>query len=252
MSKLPVALQLYTVRDELQKDFVGTIRQVAEIGYSSVEFAGTGGLAAEELAALLVELGLKAVGPHVGIGELETNLEETVDYFAEVGVPYLICPYLPEPYRAPAKIDETCVLFDRAGKACQERGIQFCYHNHNFEFDIKIDGKTLFDTIFDRTDPSWVKSEVDVYWVQFAGYDPGTIIHARPGRFPLIHLKDMTAGNNPTFAEVGEGIIDMQAIFAASEASGAEWYIVEQDRCQRPTLDSARLSFDNLKRMGKI
>lgn len=251
MAKLPVALQLYTVRDESSKDFTGTLRRVAEIGYTSVELAGTGGLAAKELKALLDDLGLAAVGPHAALGQLESELEATLDYFAEVGCPYITCPYMPEEYRQADRFAATCALFDRVGQACADRGFQFCYHNHAFEFETRLGNKTLFDTLYDQTDPELVKGEVDVYWVQYGGYDPAQIIAARPGRFPLIHLKDMTSGE-PTFAEVGEGILDMPSIMSASEENGAQWYIVEQDRCQRPTLESARFSFENLKSMGKV
>lgn len=252
MSKLPVALQLYTVRDQTEKDFVGTVRKVAQMGYNSVEFAGTGGLSAAECKALLDELNLKAVGPHAGIHLLVDDLDAQLDYFAELGAPYITCPFLPEQYRVESTFSETVALFNRIGKACKARGMQYCYHNHAFEFENMIGRKTLFDAIYDETDPELVKGEIDVYWVTFAGLDPTEVIAARSGRFPLIHLKDMTAGDEPTFAEVGEGIIDMPAIFRASEANGATWYVVEQDRCQRPSLESAQISLNNLKKWGKV
>ena len=251
MPKLPLALQLYTVRDELAKDFAGTVRKVAQIGYESVELAGTGGLSARELKALLEGLGLRAVGPHTAINELATNLDQTLDYYAELGCPYITCPYLPEEYRSPAKFGETCDLFNHVGEACKKRGFQFCYHNHAFEFQATINSKTLYDALYDNTDANLVKGEIDVYWVRYGGQDPAQMIAERPDRYPLIHLKDMTPGE-PTWAEVGEGIMDMPAIFRASEANGAEWYVVEQDRCERPTLESAALSFRNLRKMGKV
>lgn len=251
MSNLPVALQLYTVRDVLDQDFVGTLRAVAQIGYRSVELAGTGNLTAAELRQLLDDLSLQAVGPHVELQQLSADLETTLDYFVELGTPYVTCPYMPDEYRDPETFGETCALLNHIGEACRDRGLQFCYHNHAFEFEARIGGKTLFDALYDGTDPGLVKGEVDVYWVQYGGYSPTDVIAARPGRFPLIHLKDMTPGE-PTFAEVGEGILDLPAIFEASESNGAAWYIVEQDRCQGPTLESARLSFENLRRMGKL
>lgn len=250
--KLPVALQLYTVRDQTQKDFAGTVRKVAEMGYNSVEFAGTGDLSAAECKALLKELNLKAVGPHSAIHLLADDLDAQLDYFSELGAPYITCPFLPDSYRVESTFSETVALFNRIGQACKARGMQYCYHNHAFEFENMIGDKTLFDAIYDETDPELVKGEIDVYWVHFAGRDPAEIIAARSGRFPLIHLKDMTAGDEPTFAEVGEGIIDMPAIFKASEANGATWYVVEQDRCQRPSLESAQISLNNLKKWGKV
>jgi sugar phosphate isomerase/epimerase len=251
MSVIPVALQLYTVRDELAKDFVGTIEQVAEIGYKSVELAGTDNLTAGELKALLDRVDVTAVGPHTSLTQLAQDLDRVLDYFAEVGCPYITCPYMPEEYRPPEEFSATCELLNRIGEGCRERGFQFCYHNHAFEFETMVGDQMLFDALYDKTDPELVKGEVDIYWVQYAGYNPAEVIARRPERFPLIHLKDMTPGE-PTFAEVGEGILDLPSVFTASESSGAAWYIVEQDRCQRPSLQSARISFDNLHRMGKV
>jgi sugar phosphate isomerase/epimerase len=251
MSVIPVALQLYTVRDELAKDFVGTIEQVAEIGYKSVELAGTDNLTAGELKALLDRVDVTTVGPHTSLTQLAQDLDRVLDYFAEVGCPYITCPYMPEEYRPPEEFSATCELLNRIGEGCRERGFQFCYHNHAFEFETMVGDQMLFDALYDKTDPELVKGEVDIYWVQYAGYNPAEVIARRPERFPLIHLKDMTPGE-PTFAEVGEGILDLPSVFTASESSGAAWYIVEQDRCQRPSLQSARISFDNLHRMGKV
>jgi sugar phosphate isomerase/epimerase len=183
---------------------------------------------------------------------LVDDLEAQLDYFAELGAPYITLPSLPNQYREERAFSETVALFNRIGEACKARGMQFCYHNHAFEFENMVGDKILFDAIYDETDPELVKGQVDVYWVQFAGRDPAETIAARPGRFPMIHLKDMTAGDEPTFAEVGEGIVDMHAVFKASEANGAEWYVVEQDRCQRPSLESAEISINNLRKWGKV
>ncbi len=125
------------------------------------------------------------------------------------------------------------------------------YHNHAFEFE-PLGGTTGMEILLAETDPELVGFECDVYWVQYGGQDPAAFIQAHAGRFPLIHLKDMVGeGDGRTFAEVGEGKIDFAAIFAAAEAQGAAWYIVEQDTCQRPSLESAKLSLENLKGWGK-
>ena len=144
----------------------------------------------------------------------------------------------------------------RSDPRCRERGLTFSYHNHDFEFKLRAGDKTFFDALMASTDADYVQSQVDVYWVHFAGLDPAALIRQYAGRCSLIHLKDIpkdfTEMSRPArFAEVGEGQMDMAAIFAASEASGATWYIVEQDQCERPSLESAKLSFDNLKAMGK-
>ena len=106
------------------------------------------------------------------------------------------------------------------------------------------------DIIYEKTDPNYFQAQIDVYWVQYAGVDPAAYIRKYPGRCPMIHLKDMEKGPAKAFAEVGNGILDLKEIFAASEEVGVQWYIVEQDTCKRPTLESVKISIDNLRKMG--
>jgi sugar phosphate isomerase/epimerase len=133
--------------------------------------------------------------------------------------------------------------------AMKSDGLQLCYHNHSFEFQ-KFDGKYGLDIFYENSDPNLVLAEIDTYWVQHGGEDPAQFLRKYPNRCPLIHLKDMLADAQKSFAEVGAGILNWPEIFKACEAVGAQWYIVEQDRCQRPPLESVRMSFENLKRMG--
>mgnify|MGYP000188548592 FL=1 len=248
---IPVALQLYTVRDETAKDFVGTLRKVAEIGYAGVEFAGTGGLSASELKKILDDLGLKPAGSHVGIDQLKNNLEAVIDYNLELGNKYVVCPAIPEEMRRDAEAwRETARLLSEIGAKCAEKGLVLCYHNHAFEFQ-KFDGVYGYDILFESSDPRYLKAEIDVFWVKFGGEDPAEYIRRYSDRCVLVHLKDM-GEDGRTFKEVGEGIIDFKPIFEACEAGRVEWYIVEQDVCQRPSLESARISFENLKRWGKV
>ncbi|MCC6728510.1 MAG: sugar phosphate isomerase/epimerase [Chthonomonadales bacterium] len=250
MAAIPVALQLYTVRDETARDFVGTLRKVADLGYAGVELAGTGGLAAAELRRLLGDLGLQVAGSHVGMEQLAGGLPAALDYNAELGNPWVVCPYLPEDRRGDAAAWRAVgAWFDTVGAACRERDMQFCYHNHAFEF-ARHDGQLGLDLLFGSSSPDLVKSELDTYWVRHGGQDPAAYIRRYAGRVPLVHLKDMAAGEQRTFAEVGEGIMDFDAIFAASTESGVAWYIVEQDVCQRPSLESAAISLRNLRQRG--
>jgi len=249
MTNIPVALQMYTLREQAAEDFVGTMRRVAEIGYAGVELAGYGGLSAADMKALLDELGLKPAGSHVSLHLLEHELDDVMDYSVEIGNPYIVCPSLPQDRRHDeASLRATAESLNRIGAACKERGLQFCYHNHDFEFQT-FEGKYAFDILYEATDPELVRAEVDTYWVQFAGLDPAELIRRYSERVTLVHLKDMDPQDR-SYAEVGEGTLDWQAIFAASEVAGAEWYIVEQDRCKRPPLESVRLSLENLRAMG--
>jgi sugar phosphate isomerase/epimerase len=130
-------------------------------------------------------------------------------------------------------------------------GIGFVYHNHSFELE-KFGDKTGLRILYDESDPEAFTSEIDTYWIQHGGENPAEYIRKYANRCPLVHLKDMLADEQKTFAEVGGGILDWPAIFKASEAAGAKWYIVEQDRCQRPPLESVKISFENLKKMKVV
>ena len=255
MAKLPVALQLYTVRDQTAKDYVGTVTQVAKIGWRYVEMARPFPVA--EVKALFSKLGLQAVSGHEGMENLEKDLDGLISLYLDLGAKFLTLPSLPGAFREGGDFADLCKRLNRIGKACHDRGLQFCYHNHDFEFKVKVGNQTLFDALYAGTDARYVQAQIDVYWVYFAGLDPAALIRKYAGRCPLIHLKDMpkdfAPGTRPVrFAEVGEGKLDMPAIFAASEASGAKVYIVEQDLCDRPSLESAKLSFDNLHKFGKV
>ncbi|HID56864.1 TPA: sugar phosphate isomerase/epimerase [Candidatus Poribacteria bacterium] len=251
MARIPVALQLYTVRDETAKDFLGTLERVAQIGYEGVEFAGTGGLSSSELKKALDELGLKPAGSHVGIDQLKGNLDAVIEYNLEIGNRYVVCPFMPEEMRGSAsQWREVAETLSEIGAKCKEEGLILCYHNHAFEFR-RFNGKYGLDILYESSDPEFLKAEIDTFWVKFGGEEPAEYIRKLAGRCPLIHLKDM-GEDGKTFMEVGEGIMDFMAIFDASEKSGVQWYIVEQDVCQRPSLESARISFENLRKWGKV
>ncbi|MGQ9731549.1 MAG: sugar phosphate isomerase/epimerase family protein [Candidatus Zipacnadales bacterium] len=251
MHKIPVALQLYTVRDMTEKDFSGTVKQVAEIGYAGVEIAGhTGGMSPAELKTFLEDLGLGLAGSHIGLDQLENNLAQVIEDNLTLGNPWVVCPWMPEERRQTAEGWRTVAAeLSEIGAKLKGAGLQLCYHNHSFEFQ-RFNGETGFDIFYAAADPECVKAQIDTYWVQHGGEDPAATIRRFAGRVPLVHLKDMTPGDNPTFTEVGNGILDFPAIFEASEAAGVQWYSVEQDICAGPSLESARQSLENLKRWG--
>lgn len=252
VTKVPIALQLYTVRDQTALDFAGTVRRVAQLGYAGVELAGDGGLTAAQMAALLEETGLRLAGNHVPLERMSSSLDEVIAYNQAIGAHYVGVPFLGQEHRSVVGFRAAAKALNRAGAALQEAGMALYYHNHAFEFE-PLDGTTGMEILLSETDPDLVGFECDVYWVQYAGRDPATFIKENAGRFPLVHLKDMVGeGQDRTFAEVGEGRVDFEAVFAASEAQGVAWYIVEQDVCRRPSLESARISLENLKRWDKV
>jgi sugar phosphate isomerase/epimerase len=249
MPNIPIALQMYTVRDVAETDFIAALRQVAEIGYTGVELAGTFGLSAGELKAALDDLGLKVAGSHIGLDMLEEDLASVIEYNQLIGNPYIVVPAVPGGRRR--TLDDwrrLAELLNRIGREVKQAGMQFCYHNHAFEFET-FDGKCALDWLYELTDPDLVKAEIDVYWVQYAGQDPVTYLRKYADRLVLVHLKDMEPGDERFFAEVGEGVIEWPPIFEASEAAHVQWYVVEQDRCRRPSMESARISLQNLRGM---
>lgn len=250
MAKIPVALQLYTVRDQLKEDFPGTVRAVAALGYAGVELAGYGGLSAPELKRLLSELGLRVAGDHVSLDRLEGELDAALDFCQEIGAEHIVCPFLPPARRQGADAWKAIAsTLNGIGERCSRRGLPFCYHNHAFEFD-PVDGSNGFRLLYEHSDPRYVQMELDVFWAKKGGEDPAAILQRYPGRCPILHLKDMTADAEQTFAEVGEGTMDFQSLFAAAPTGGVRWYIVEQDRCRRPPLESAKLSLQHLREWG--
>src|SRR5437870_2736600 len=185
MATVPVALQLYTVRDESARDFTGTLRRVAQVGYGAVEFAGYGGLAADEMKALLRETGLRAASTHVGLAAVEADLDHEIDYCLAIGCPYLVLPWLDQRWRGADAMRALAPRLNEFGRRCQERGVVFGYHNHDFEF-ARSDGHYLLDQLLNATDPALVVLELDVYWAAYAGADPATYLRQRAGRVPLV------------------------------------------------------------------
>ena len=242
---LPIALQLYTVRDETAKDFIGTLEKVAEIGYEGVEFAGFGDILASKMKEALEKLNLKAVGSHTSKELLFNKLDEVIEYNLAIGNPFVICPW--DNYGSREEWLNAAKLYNGIGKKLKQRGLQFLYHNHAHEFG-KFDGEYILDLIYRETDPQLVKAEIDTYWVHYAGVDPAGYVAKYGGRCPIVHLKDMNAEDKST-VEVGEGIIDIKSIIEASVKAGAEWLVVEQDSCARPSLESVKISLENLKKM---
>jgi len=247
----PVALQMYTVRDYAERDFFNTIKEVAKIGYSGIELAGTYEATASELKQLLDSLNLKICGSHIPIDLLERDFDNIVKFNLDIGNKNIICPWLPESKRNSTEMwKKTAEELNSLGEKLRAYGLTLSYHNHNFEFE-RFDNKYGIEILIENTSPENLKLEVDVFWIKFAGLDTVEFLNRYKDRINLIHLKDMEP-DGKTFAEVGEGVIDFKPIFEIGDSGIVEWYIVEQDICKRPSLESARLSFENLKRLGRV
>ncbi|CAG5069504.1 Inosose dehydratase [Dyadobacter sp. CECT 9623] len=255
-----IGLQLYTLRNELSKDLLGTLKKVSSIGYKEVELFGYNdgkffGKTPKEFKTILGDLGLDPVSGHYGagvenkkaIGSLSNNWQQAIDDAAEIGQKYAVCAYLTEGERKTIDQYKSYVdLFNKSGEVAKKAGLQFGYHNHDFEFK-KIDGQLPYDLIA-STDPNLVKLELDLYWIVKAGMDPVDLFKKYPGRFPLWHVKDMDKGDQ-SFAEVGTGSIDFKKIFAARKTAGLTHFFVEQDVAKRPPLEAIEISFQNVTKM---
>ncbi|MBE3558263.1 MAG: sugar phosphate isomerase/epimerase [Ktedonobacteraceae bacterium] len=248
MANQLVGLQLYTVRDQTAQDFKRTLQSVGEIGYDGVEFAGYGGISSKEMAACLADFNLRALGAHVGLPALEADIERELNYCLDIGCTHLIIPSLERKWCSAEGFRAIAPRLNEVGRRCQERGITLCYHNHDFEF-AREDGKYLLDILLDATDAALVRLELDVYWAAYAGADPVAYLRRHAERVSFIHVKDMTASR--TFTEVGDGILDIAGYCAAAAESGTRFLIVENDLPQIPSLESARRSHENLRRILK-
>lgn len=255
-----IGLQLYTLRQDLSKDLEGTLKKVAAIGYKEVELFGYNdgkffGKTPKEFKAILDGLGLDPVSGHYGAGvqmkdqkgTLSNDWQRAVDDAAAIGQKYVNCAYLTDGERKSIEDYKKYVdLFNKSGEVAKKAGLQFGYHNHDFEFK-KLDGQLPYDLIA-STDPDLVKLELDLYWIVKAGLDPVDLFKKYPGRFPLWHVKDMDKGDQ-SFAEVGTGSIDFKKIFDARKIAGMTHFFVEQDVAKIPALEAIDISFKNVTKM---
>jgi sugar phosphate isomerase/epimerase len=254
-----IGLQLYTVRDAMGKDVAGTLAKVAQIGYNSVEASYSAGkyynTEPKEFAELLKKNGLIMPSAHYLLGEdmkgkgtILDGWDKAAEDAASVGQKYMVCAWLSPKERG--TLDHYKQLaedFNKAGETCKKNGIQFCYHNHDFEF-IKENGQYPYEILLDNTDKNLVKMEIDLYWLTKAGQNPVELIEKHPGRFPLWHVKDMDKTKKKMFTEVGNGIIDFKKIFEHNKTAGLKYFFVEQDICPGDPFNSITQSITYIKK----
>jgi sugar phosphate isomerase/epimerase len=257
-----LGVQLYTVRDQLKQDFDGTLAKVAAIGYKEVEFAGYFDHSPKEVRAAIDHHGLKSPSCHVQYDVLgEDKWPAQIESAKIIGQDYIVCPWIPEDLRKQPDIwQKAAETFNRAGEASKKAGVQFAYHNHWFEF-LPVNGKLPYDLLLEQCDPKLVKMELDLCWITVAGADPIKYFDRYPGRFPLVHVKDIkkmpkiSEAGGQDFGDslqdmtaVGSGIIDWKRIFAQSDKAGIKHYIVEHDKPTDP-FDSITKSYEYLEKL---
>jgi len=244
-SEIPVALQLYSVRHDCEKDFPGTIAKVAEMGYQGVEFAGFHDYSAEEVRKMLDDNGLKCAGAHVDLSlMLDDALEQTIEFHKIIGNKYLIVPWLNEERRNSKEAWlETAKLFNELAEKVKPHGMMIGYHNHTFEFEL-IDEEMPWD-IFAQNTTDDVILQLDTG--NMAGADAEAVPYLKryPGRSVTIHLKEHSV-TKPD-ALIGQGDIPFKKIFeVCTKTGGTEWYIIEEEKEGLPPIEAVKISYDNL------
>lgn len=250
MARIPLALQLYSVRKDCENDLPGTLEAVAKMGYEGVEFAGYYGRDAATLRALLHDLGLKVAGSHIGLDTLlGDRLEETVEFNRVLGNRFLIVPGLAESRRSSrAAWQETARLMNEIAARVKPHGMKTGYHNHHIEFQ-PMDGELPWDTFFGNTDKD-VVMQFDTGNALHGGADTPPFLQRYPGRALTVHLKEYSKTNDK--ALIGEGDVPWNTVFDLCETiGGTEWYIVEQESYAFPPLECVDRCLQNLKAMGK-
>jgi sugar phosphate isomerase/epimerase len=242
-----VGLQLYTVRDEMKKDVAGTIARVAQAGYTEVEFAGYFDKSPAAVRAMLDRNGLTAPSAHFG-NIAPDAWREALDAAHVIGHQYIVVPWIPEERRTGVDgYKKIAAEFNKAAEQARAAGLQFAYHNHDFEF-APVDGKLPYDVLLAETDPKLVQMEMDLYWIIKGGQDPLAYFARWPGRFPMVHVKDSKGPPDNKMADVGAGTIDWKHIFAHESQAGIKHFFVEHDQ-PADAFASIKASCDYLKRL---
>lgn len=268
--KFPIALQLYSVRDDMAADFYGTLKKVKALGYEGVEFAGLFDEKPDDIKKALAELSLVPVSAHVPYYDMLKDPEKVLGDYKAIGCDYVAVPYLTEECRPGTEgFADTVAGIRKIGEVAKKLGMTLLYHNHDFEF-IKLDGKYALDVLYDTVPEELLKTELDTCWVNVGGENPAGYVLKYSGRAPIVHLKDFAGskGNGPLykligiddgeegekkssfeFRPVGYGVQDFYSILRASEKAGTSWVVVEQDdtAMNKTALECAELSINYLK-----
>lgn len=222
-----IGIQLYTVRDRMATDVPGTLEKIASIGYDEVEFFDYFKHAPVDLRRMLDDTGLVAPSTHVELHNMRETPDETIEAAHTLGHDYVVLGWVaPEERKSLDDYKAHIELFNRFAEKCRSAGLQYAYHNHDFEFAL-VDGIRPIDLILAETDPKLVQIEMDFYWITKGGGDPFALFEQYPGRFPLCHIKDMNPDGS--MADVGAGKIDFAGLLAAGDQAGFQHYYVERD-----------------------
>jgi sugar phosphate isomerase/epimerase len=238
-------IQLYSVRHLLDADFEGTLARLAELGYAEVEFAGLHGRTPAAIRTILDRTGLRAPSGHIAFEAVRNQPDQVIDEARILGHEFIVVAWIDADLRTPAGLTQVAELFNRTGDLARRSGLGFAYHNHDFEFK-PVAGTLLYDRLLEETDPALVRLELDLYWIRKGGADPLAYFARYPGRFPMVHLKDMAADGR--MVDLGMGVINWGAILSHHREAGIEHFFAEHDDPKDP-LAFARNSVAFLRRL---
>jgi sugar phosphate isomerase/epimerase len=268
---LPIGLQLYSVRDAMEKDFKGTLQQVKAMGYDGVEFAGLFNNSPAQVKAWCEEIGLNPISAHVPLADMLADIDKVIADYKAVGCKYIVVPYVTEERRPGGELFMQMVEEIRAiGEKCKAAGLVLLYHNHDFEFKKLESGEFGLDYLYANVPADLLQTELDQCWVKYSGQDPVAYLQKYSGRSPVVHLKDfhkegeqegdpyaligLNEGEKKQntafeFRPLGKGVQDIPSIIAASEAAGSKWLIVEQDQPSmgKSPMECVAMSMEYLK-----
>jgi sugar phosphate isomerase/epimerase len=261
-------IQLYTINEAMRADPGGSLKRLREIGFVEMESAGFGGLSAKQFRVLLDDAGVSCPSAHLQFDP--ANLDRAFEDAHALGAKFAVSsimralvlgPNAPKDVlKTGMSLDEakrTAELANRIGAAAQRAGLQFTYHNHNFEFADQGGGLIGYDVLLKETDSKLVKFQIDCGWMIFAGHDPVGYFQKYPQRFPMIHVKDFLprqAGETEMRgAELGHGTVDYKPIFAAGAKAGLQHYFVEQEGpfARMSPVEAARVDLEYLRAIGR-
>lgn len=252
MNTLPVALQVYSIREDAEKDFVKAMQEVKKMGYDGVELAGLYGYTPEEIRDILKEVGLTPISAHVPYQAFDSDILKTAEDYATIGCKYVAIPYLMEEQRYGFDgFEEFMKNVPAIADACHKVGITLMYHNHDFEFQKTTEGEYVLDYMYRVYGKDVWQVELDTCWTKVSGEDPATYMKKYAHRLPVVHLKDYSKDTPFEFRAVGHGVQDIPSILTQAIAGGSEWVVVEQDRHTEYTaLEDAQISRDYLRSLG--
>ena len=255
MSKtLPIAVQVYSVREEAERDFAGTMKKLGEMGYDGVELAGLYGKRAEEIRDSIKAAGLTAISAHVSYDELAGDLEKTLQDYETIGCRYIVIPWLGEDRRFGAALyEETIKGIPVIAEGCKKHGMTLLYHNHDFEFAKTPDGTYALDQLYAEVPADVLGAEPDTCWIKVGGPDPSEWLKKYSGRCPLVHVKDFRRREDGVdLLALGEGEQDFPTLVKTAKECGAQWLVIEQDDHPYGTpMGDMKKSLDYLRELGK-